>query len=174
VGFWPSKMTRVCANFEKPPGSNRNGRNLTFALGEAYFARRDCDSALPWYARVPKTDHHSVESVLRHRRLRLLLGQADQAEAVFTALQAALKDNMVSGADLPEILNDLAIAWARQGRQLRHKRNFAVRPNWILKKTTIHLILVYSRCRAMILPLRLIIPRCRGARAPIIRRTGRC
>src|SRR6266481_7037477 len=25
-----------------------------FALGETYFARRDCDSAVPWYARVPK------------------------------------------------------------------------------------------------------------------------
>jgi len=87
-----------------------------FALGEAYFARRDCDSALPWYARVPKTDHHSVESVFATGVCRLLLGQADQAEAVFTALQAALKDNMVSGADLPEILNDLAIAWARQGK----------------------------------------------------------
>jgi tetratricopeptide (TPR) repeat protein len=87
-----------------------------FALGEAYFARRDCDSALSWYARVPKTDHHYVESVFATGVCRLLLGQPDQAEGVFTALQAALKDNMVSGADLPEILNDLAIAWARQGK----------------------------------------------------------
>ena len=72
-----------------------------FALGEAYFARRDCDSALSWYARVPKTDHHYVESVFATGVCRLLLGQPDQAEGVFTALQAALKDNMVSGADLP-------------------------------------------------------------------------
>src|SRR6266446_2368857 len=44
-----------------------------------------------------------------------------------------------------------------RGRRVRHKRNFAVRPNWILTKTTIHSILVCSRCRAMILPLRLIL-----------------
>src|SRR5437660_1376735 len=34
-----------------------------FALGEAYFAKRDCDSAIPWYARVPKTHERYVESV---------------------------------------------------------------------------------------------------------------
>jgi len=39
-----------------------------------------------------------------------------RAEEVFTSLQEALKSNMVSGADLPEILNDLAIARARQGK----------------------------------------------------------
>jgi tetratricopeptide (TPR) repeat protein len=87
-----------------------------FALGEVYFARRDCDSALPWYARVPKTHSHYLESVFATGVCRLLLGQPDQAEEVFTSLQAALKSNVVSGADLPEILNDLAIAWARQGK----------------------------------------------------------
>jgi tetratricopeptide (TPR) repeat protein len=87
-----------------------------FALGEAYFARRDCDSALPWYAKVPKTHSYYVESVFATGVCRLLLSQLDRAEEVFTSLQAALKDNVVAGADLPEILNDLAIAWARQGK----------------------------------------------------------
>jgi Tfp pilus assembly protein PilF/TolB-like protein len=87
-----------------------------FALGEAYFARRDCDSAVPWYAKVPKTHSHYVESVFATGVCQLLLGQPDRAEAVFTSLQSALKDNMISGADLPEVLNDLAIAWARQGK----------------------------------------------------------
>jgi len=95
-----------------------------FALGEAYFARRDCDSALPWYARVPKTHNHYFESVFATGVCRLLLGQPDRAEEVFTSLQAALKDNMVSGADLPEILNDLAIAWARQGKTAAAQNNF--------------------------------------------------
>jgi tetratricopeptide (TPR) repeat protein len=95
-----------------------------FALGEAYFARRDCDSALPWYARVPKTHNHYVESVFASGVCRLLLGQPDRAEEVFASLQAALKDNMVSGADLPEILNDLAIAWARQGKTAAAQTNF--------------------------------------------------
>ena len=87
-----------------------------FALGEAYFARRDCDGALPWYARVPKTHGRHVEAMFATGVCRLLLGQPDQAEEVFTSLQEALKSNMVSGADLPEILNDLAIARARQGK----------------------------------------------------------
>jgi tetratricopeptide (TPR) repeat protein len=86
-----------------------------FALGEVYFARRDCNSALPWYARVPKTHNHYVESVFATGVCQLLLGQPDRAEEVFTSLQEALKSNIVSG-DLPEILNDLAVARARQGK----------------------------------------------------------
>jgi len=57
-----------------------------------------------------------VEAVFTTGVCRLLLGQPDRAEEVFTSLQEALKSNMVSGADLPEILNDLAIARARQGK----------------------------------------------------------
>src|SRR6184192_1192632 len=87
-----------------------------FALGEVYFARRDCDSALPWYARVPKTHNHYVEAVFATGVCQLLLGQPDHAEEVFTSLQEALKNNLVSAGDLPEILNDLAVARARQGK----------------------------------------------------------
>ncbi len=87
-----------------------------FALGEVYFTRRDCDSALPWYARVPRTHDRYVESVFATGVCRLLQGQPDHAEEVFTSLQQALKNSMVPGADLPEILNDLAIARARQGK----------------------------------------------------------
>ncbi len=95
-----------------------------FALGEAYFARRDCDSALPWYARVPKTHDRYLESVFATGVCRLLLGQPGHAEEVFTSLQGALKNNMVSGADLPEILNDLAIARARQGKTAAAQTDF--------------------------------------------------
>jgi len=87
-----------------------------FALGEVYFTRRDCNSALPWYARLPKTHDRYPEAVFAMGVCRLLLGQPDRAEEVFASLQNALRTNMVSGADLPEILNDLAIARARQGK----------------------------------------------------------
>jgi len=87
-----------------------------FALGEVYFTRRDCNSALPWYARLPKTHDRYPEAVFAAGVCRLLLGQPDRAEEVFVSLQNALRNNMVSGADLPEILNDLAIARARQGK----------------------------------------------------------
>jgi predicted Zn-dependent protease/TolB-like protein len=87
-----------------------------FELGQAYYARRDCNSALPWYARVPKTDDRYAEAVFATGVCHLLLGHADRAEEVFNSLQEALKTNMVSGADLPEILNNLAIARAREGK----------------------------------------------------------
>jgi tetratricopeptide (TPR) repeat protein/TolB-like protein len=96
-----------------------------FGLGETYAARNDCDSALPWFARVPKTHQRYVEAVFATGVCRLQLNQPDKAEEVFSSLQASLRDaskhapgavNMVSGADLPEILNDLGIALARQGK----------------------------------------------------------
>jgi tetratricopeptide (TPR) repeat protein len=87
-----------------------------FELGQAYFARRECNSALPWYARVPKTHDRYAEAVFATGVCHLFMGRPDRAEEVFTSLQEALKTNMVSGADLPELLNDLAIAQARQGK----------------------------------------------------------
>ena len=87
-----------------------------YTLGEVYLARRDCDSALAWYARVPKTHELYVESVFATGVCRLLQDQPDRAEEAFSSLQEALKNNMVSAADLPELLNNLAIARARQGK----------------------------------------------------------
>jgi len=87
-----------------------------FAMGEAYFTRRDCESALLWYARVPKTHDRYVQAVFATGVCRLLLNEPDRAEEVFTSLQSASRSNMVSGADVPEVLNDLAIARARQGK----------------------------------------------------------
>ncbi len=88
-----------------------------FAMAEAYFTRRDCESALVWYARVPKTHDRYAQAVFATGVCRLLLNQPDRAEEVFTSLQAASRNNMVSGAGLPpEVLNDLAIALARQGK----------------------------------------------------------
>jgi tetratricopeptide (TPR) repeat protein len=86
------------------------------ALGEAYAARRDCDSALTWYAKVPKKDDRYVQAVFATGVCRLLLNQADRAEEVFTGLQDSLRNSKISGADVPEILNNLGIARARQGK----------------------------------------------------------
>jgi len=87
-----------------------------FAIGDTYYARRDCDSALLWFARVPKTHDRYVEAVFATGVCRLLMNQPDKAEEVFASLQQALRSNMVSGADLPEILNNLALARARQNK----------------------------------------------------------
>lgn len=87
-----------------------------FALGEAYFVRRDCDSALLWFAKVPKKDDRYVQAVFATGVCRLLLNQPDRAEEVFTGLQDSLRNNKIYAADVPEILNNLGIARARQGK----------------------------------------------------------
>jgi Tfp pilus assembly protein PilF/TolB-like protein len=95
------------------------------ALGETYASRSDCSSALPWFAKVPKTHSRYAESTFAAGVCRLQLNQPDKAEEVFTALQDTLHNhpngspgiaNFVSGVELPEILNNLGIAKARQGR----------------------------------------------------------
>jgi len=87
-----------------------------FSLGEVYFSRRDCDSALPWFARVPNTYDRHVEAVFNTSVCQLLLGQPDRAEELLTSLKESSRSNGFSGADLPESLNNLAIAKARQGK----------------------------------------------------------
>jgi tetratricopeptide (TPR) repeat protein len=87
-----------------------------FALGELYYSRRDYNSALAWFFKVPKSHDRYVEAVFAGGVCRLFLNQLDRAEEVFASLQEESKTNLVSGADLPEILNDLAIARAREGK----------------------------------------------------------
>jgi tetratricopeptide (TPR) repeat protein len=87
-----------------------------FAIGDMYYVRRDCDSALLWFAKVPKTHDRYVEAVFATGVCRLQMNQPDRAEEVFVSLQEALRNNLVSGADLPEILNNLALARARQNK----------------------------------------------------------
>jgi len=86
-----------------------------FALGKLYFARNDCYSALLWFSKVPASHDGSVEASFSSGVCRLRLGQPDKAEQAFKSLQEYLRRNLVSGADLPEILNNLALARARQG-----------------------------------------------------------
>jgi len=96
-----------------------------FALGQAYYLRRDCNSAIPWFARVPNSHQQHFEAIFATGVCRLLLKQPDRAEEVFAALQPAPKNNAagagaagngISNVEMPEILNDLAIARVRQGK----------------------------------------------------------
>lgn len=87
-----------------------------FALGETYAARRDCASALPWLAKVPKSHDRYVEAEFATGVCHLILNQPDQAEQNFTALQALLRGRGSGGAEFPEVLNNLALAQARQNK----------------------------------------------------------
>src|SRR5215472_4523977 len=86
-----------------------------FALGEVYFARNDCSSALTWFARVPPTHERSVEAIFDSGVCDLRLNLPEKAERVFSALQESVKQGAASGAELPEVLNNLALARVRQG-----------------------------------------------------------
>jgi len=86
-----------------------------FALGQIYFHRNDCYSALLWLGKVPPAHDRSVEANFSIGVCRLRLGQPEKAEQEFASLQEDLRHNLVSGADLPEILNNLALARARLG-----------------------------------------------------------
>jgi tetratricopeptide (TPR) repeat protein len=96
-----------------------------FALGQVYYLRRDCNSAIPWFARVPNSHQRHFEAIFATGVCRLLLNQPDRAEEVFAALQTSPKNgaasegpagNAISNVEMPEILNDLAIAQVRQGK----------------------------------------------------------
>ena len=87
-----------------------------FAIGDAYYSRRDCDSALQWFAKIPRSHDRYAEAVFSTGVCRLLMNQPDQADQIFTSLQEFLRNSIVSGTDLPEILNDLALARAREGK----------------------------------------------------------
>ena len=89
--------------------------DANYALGEAYFAKKDYNAALAWFFKVPKTYDRYAEALFYSGVCRLQLNQPDHAEEDFHNLQEALKTN-TAGADLPEVLNDLAIAQARQGK----------------------------------------------------------
>jgi Tfp pilus assembly protein PilF/TolB-like protein len=94
-----------------------------FALAETYFTRNDCSTALSFLAHVPPTHDRYLEALFSTGVCRLQMNQPERAEETFTSLQAALAGNGksdspagTSGGDLPEILNNLAIARARQGK----------------------------------------------------------
>ena len=87
-----------------------------FALGEAYFARRDCNAALPWFARVPKAHPRAVEATFASGVCELLSKHPERAEELLTGLQESLRTGSEPAADLPEVLNDLALARARNGK----------------------------------------------------------
>jgi tetratricopeptide (TPR) repeat protein/TolB-like protein len=87
-----------------------------YALGEAYFTKRDCSAALPWYAKVPKTHERYLEALFSVGVCRLSMNQPEQAEEAFALLQTLLRSSSAPGVDFPEVLNNLAIARARQNK----------------------------------------------------------
>jgi tetratricopeptide (TPR) repeat protein len=95
-----------------------------FALGQTYFTRNDCSTALSFLSHIPPAHDRYLEALFSTGVCRLQLNQPDRAEEVFTSLQNSLSSSSskgerqagASGADLPEILSNLAVAHARRGK----------------------------------------------------------
>jgi tetratricopeptide (TPR) repeat protein len=89
-----------------------------FELGHAYFARRDCESALPWFSHVPPGRPDGLEASFDAGVCHLTRNDAIRAEATFSGmLDRARTDNQ--NFRLPEfakIHNNLGVARFALGR----------------------------------------------------------
>lgn len=80
-----------------------------FELGQIYFARRECEAALPWLSRVPPNRPGGPESGFKAGICHLLGNDFARAEAAFAALAQRLPNS-------PEVYNNLGVARLRQGK----------------------------------------------------------
>jgi tetratricopeptide (TPR) repeat protein len=89
-----------------------------FELGQIYFKRRDCDSALVWYSRVPPNRPDGPEASFATGVCHLARSDAGRAVAAFSGLlersrKAGEKDSL---PELPEMHNNLGVALLRLGK----------------------------------------------------------
>jgi len=89
-----------------------------FELGQIYFKKRDCDSALVWYSRVPPNRPDGPDASFATGVCHLVRNDAARAEAAFSGLiertrKTGEKDSM---PELPEMHNNLGVARLRLGK----------------------------------------------------------
>lgn len=89
-----------------------------FELGEIYFGKHDCDSALVWYSRVPPNRPDGAEASFATGVCHLARNDGARAEAAFSGL---LERTKRSGErdwlpELPEMRNNLGVARVRLGK----------------------------------------------------------
>jgi len=88
----------------------------TFELGQIYFDRRDCDSALVWLSRVPPNRPDGALASFDAGVCHLQRNDLPRAEAAFSGLLERARGGPDSLPELPEIDNNLGIARLRQGK----------------------------------------------------------
>lgn len=83
-----------------------------FELGLIYFDRRDCESALPWFSRVPPNRPNGAEASFDTGVCHLLRNDAARADAAFSGLVERTRstDPREKLPDFPEVRNNLGIA----------------------------------------------------------------
>ncbi len=89
-----------------------------FELGRIYFARHDCELALPWFSRVPPNRPDGAEASFDAGMCHLLRNDAIRAEAAFSGLleRARSKDPGDQLPELAEFHNNLGIARLNLGK----------------------------------------------------------
>ena len=83
-----------------------------FELGLIDFDRHDCESALPWFSRVPPNRASGPEASFDTGVCHLLRNDAARADAAFSGLieRTRSADPKEKLADFPEAHNNLGIA----------------------------------------------------------------
>ncbi|MGH9612820.1 MAG: tetratricopeptide repeat protein [Bryobacteraceae bacterium] len=83
-----------------------------FELGLIYFERRDCESALPWFSRVPPDRPNGAEASFDTGVCHLLRNDAARADAAFSGLidRTRSNDPREKLPDFPDFHNNLGIA----------------------------------------------------------------
>lgn len=89
-----------------------------FELGQFYFARRNCESALPWFSRVPPNRPDGPEAGFDMGVCHLLRNDAARAEAAFSGLleRARSADPKEHLPEFSEVHNNLGVARLRLGK----------------------------------------------------------
>lgn len=96
--------------------------DAAFALGQAYMEAGNFESALIWLSRVPPASAFGLEAGFYAGVCHLLRNDAPRAEAAMRALLErpwypdGASPSAARRMDLPEVLNNLAIALSRQGQ----------------------------------------------------------
>ena len=121
-----------------------NWPDPAYALGETYAGKGDCDSALPWFGRVPKTNPHYVEANFAIGVCRLRLNQPDKAEQVllryrtrFTATKLLALPARLRERTFPKFSTTSVSPWHAKERCLTRKAISSMPSNSIPTKTTI-------------------------------------
>ncbi len=97
-----------------------------FELGQIYFERHDCDSALVWYSRVPPNRPDGPEASFATGVCHLARNDNARADAAFSGLLERTRRTGEKNSipDLPELHNNLGVARLRLGKPSEAETEF--------------------------------------------------
>jgi Flp pilus assembly protein TadD/TolB-like protein len=102
------EASRLEPDWDRPP----------FELGQIYFERRDCETALPWFSRVPPVRPDGPEASFDAGVCQLQRNDPARADAAFSGLieRARSTDSKDQLPEFPEVHNNLGVARLRLGK----------------------------------------------------------